>query len=214
MKIKWLGHSTFQIKSNASLVMDPYGPEIGELPKGLTADVVTISHNHYDHNFSQGVVGNPKIINQTGDFNIDGFEIKGVPTKHDNEGGNKRGNNIVYCVAAEGLKLCHLGDLGHALTEQQLQEIGKIDVLMVPVGGYYTIDAKTAVQVVNQIKPKLVLPMHYKPENSSISLPIAGVEQFNKLLGWDIVKVDELEVSQSSLPPKNREIILSKQHII
>ena len=209
MKIKWLGHSAFQIKSETSLVMDPYDPVVGKLPPELSAAVVTVSHGHMDHNYTEGVSGSPQIINQIGDFTTNGFEIKGIASYHDDESGKKRGNNIIYCISAEGMRLCHLGDLGHILTPEQLQEIGTVDILMIPVGGYYTIDANEAVQIVNQIKPRLVLPMHYKPKNSSIPFPIAGVDKFNELLGWNIVEeMNELKIDHQNLISKSNEIIL------
>jgi L-ascorbate metabolism protein UlaG (beta-lactamase superfamily) len=211
MKIKWLGQSTFQIQSNSNLVMDPYGPKVGELPLGLSADVVTVSHQHFDHNYTEGVSDNPQIIDEPGQFSIKGFEIKGIKSFHDNEDGEKRGENIIFCISAEGLNLCHMGDLGHVLTTEQIQEIGRVDILMIPVGGHYTIDATTAVQVVHQLNPKIVLPMHYKPENSTLQLPIEGVEKFNQLLGWRVEKIDELDINGSDLNSRNQEIIVFKK---
>lgn len=212
MKIKWLGHSAFQIKSKSTLVTDPYNQKIGELPQDLTADVVTVTHQHFDHNYTEGVAGNPRIINQLGEFSISGFEIKGILSYHDNENGKKRGENIIYRISTEDLNLCHLGDLGHVLTAEQIQQIGKVDILMIPVGGFYTIDAATAVQVVSQIKPSIVLPMHYKPNNSSLQLPIENVEKFNKLLGWKVVEItDEFEINSDNLSSNNQEIIIFKK---
>lgn len=209
MKIKYLGHSSFQIQSQSKLVIDPYNQQIGELPAGLTADVVTVSHQHFDHNYTEGISGSPQIIDEPGEFSIKGFEIKGVKSFHDNEGGKKRGDNIIFCISAENLTLCHMGDLGHILSPEQVQEIGKVDILMVPTGGYYTIDATEAVQVVSQIKPRIVMPMHYKPKNSSLKLPIEGVEKFNELLGWNIIEqAGEFEISKSSLDTINQKIII------
>jgi L-ascorbate metabolism protein UlaG (beta-lactamase superfamily) len=212
MKIKYLGHSSFQIISSSSvLVIDPYGPKIGELPSGLTAGVVTVSHQHFDHNYTEGVSGNPQIIDEPGQFSIKGFEIKGIKSFHDNEGGNKRGENIIFVISTDGITLCHMGDLGHILTPDQIQEIGKIDILMIPVGGFYTVDATSAVQVVDQIKPCIVIPMHYMPENSTLQLPIVGVEKFNQLLGWDVIEqAGELEINTSNLNSNNQKIVLFK----
>jgi L-ascorbate metabolism protein UlaG (beta-lactamase superfamily) len=212
MKIKYLGHSSFQIKSQSVLVLDPYDPKIGELPQGLSADVVTVSHDHFDHNYVDGVSGNPQVINDPGEFSVKGFEIKGIKSFHDNEGGKKRGENTIFRISAEGLTLCHMGDLGLLLTAEQLEEIGRVDILMIPVGGYYTIDASEAVQVVNQIKPRVVIPMHFKPEGSTLQLPIEGVEKFNELLGWETIEnIDELEINTSNLDSFDQKVVLLKK---
>jgi L-ascorbate metabolism protein UlaG (beta-lactamase superfamily) len=212
MKIKWLGQSAFQIKSNSNLVMDPYGPKVGELPSGLSADVVTVSHQHFDHNYTDGVSGNPQIIDEPGEFSIKGFEIKGVKSLHDKEGGAIRGENTIFRISSDGLTLCHLGDLGHLLTPEQIEEIGHVDILMIPVGGHYTIDANEAVQVVNQLNPKIVLPMHYKPENWPLDLPIAGVDKFTDLIGWKIIEqTDELEINESSLDSTGNVVVVFKK---
>lgn len=209
MIIKWLGHSAFEIKGTSTLITDPYNlPEVGVFPVGLTADVVTVSHEHKDHNYIEGINGEPRIINTVGEFNVGEFDIKGIATLHDKEGGTLRGNNTVFTISVEGLKICHLGDLGHILTEEQISEIEPIDVLMIPVGGTYTIDAPEAVQVVNQLNPKVILPMHYKPINSTMSLPIEGVERFNKLLGWNVVEVDELKIDRGSLDSLEHKNVL------
>lgn len=212
MKIAWLGHSSFQIKNDSVLIMDPYDPKIGELPRGLSANVVTVSHQHFDHNYTDGVSGNPQVIDGLGEFSIKGFEIKGIKSFHDNEGGKKRGENIIFRVLVEGLTICHMGDLGHILSPEQIQEIGKIDILMVPIGGFYTIDAAEAVQVVSQLKPRIVMPMHYKPKNSSLKLPIEGVEKFISLLGWGVVEqADEFEINKLNLDTQNQKIVIFKR---
>lgn len=211
MKIKYLGHSSFQISSSSILVMDPYNQKIGELPKDLTADVVTVSHQHFDHNFTEGVAGNPVVIDEPGEFSIKGFEIKGIQSFHDNEGGTQRGENIIFKINAEGITICHMGDLVHILTAEQVQAIGKVDVLMIPVGGFYTIDAPTAIQVIKQINPKIVLPMHYKPQNSALQLQIEGVEKFNNLLGWKVIEqTGELEINDTKLSSNDQKIVLFK----
>lgn len=210
MKIKWLGQSAFIIESGQTLVTDPYNEMIGKLPDNLKADVVTVTHAHRDHNFTEGVGGSPKIINQAGNFTARDFDIKGIATFHDDLVGQKRGKNIVYIIKAEGLSICHLGDLGHILTEEQLKKIGKVDILMIPVGGYFTIEPDEAVKVVNQIKPKIVLPMHYKRKGSSLNLPLKGFENFTQLLNWKVEEVDELEVTWDILDSTNQKIIIFK----
>lgn len=207
MQIRHLGHATFVIKSSTTLVADPYNAMIGKLPKGLAADVVTVSHQHGDHNYTQGVGGAPQIIDGVGEFSVGDFEIKGVATFHDTLGGKKRGENVVFVIRAEGLTLCHLGDLGHKLTAQQLEAIGAIDVLMIPVGGMATIGPAEAVEVVRQIKPKIVLPMHYKPKKL-FAFPLATVDKFTELLGWPVQEVQELEIDKSNIDSMSGQAIV------
>jgi len=208
MKIKWLGQAAFVIKNNQNLVTDPFNPLVGRLPKDLTAAAVTVSHTHLDHNYTQGVGGGPQIINQAGDFTVGDFEIKGVSTFHDNANGAKRGINIVFTIRVDGLNLCHLGDLGHVLTEAQLKEIGPVDILMIPVGGHFTIGPSETVQIINQIKPKVVLPMHYKPNGSFMPWPLANVSDFIKELGWKVQEVEELEIDSKNIDSYKNQIIV------
>lgn len=211
MKIRYLGQSAFLISNDRLVVTDPFNPMLGKLPKELRADIVTVSHQHADHNFTKGVGGNPDIIDKIGENDTESVKIKGVATFHDNEEGKKRGNNIVFIISLDGLKICHLGDLGHVLSDEQIKEIGQIDVLMVPVGGFFTIDAETADRVVEQLKPKIVLPMHYKPKGSLIPLPISGVDKFIDSLGWKVIEVDEFDISRNNLSQFKNKIILFKK---
>jgi len=210
MKIRWLGHSTFQIKSESTLVIDPHNPEAGgRLPDDLTADTVLVTHGHMDHNFTQAVGGMPEIFSQLGDFNSDEYKIKGVASYHDDTNGTQRGENIIYIISAEGLRLCHMGDLGHVLNAKEIQELGEIDILMIPVGGYYTIDADKAAQVVGQLEPKVVMPMHYKSKGSDIVYNITSAEPFCEKLGWDVQSnTEELDITSDNLPKYENKIIL------
>lgn len=208
MKITWLGHSTFKIEGEKMIVIDPHDPSFGALPDGLTADIVTVSHGHHDHNYIAGVEGSPEVIDKAGNYDFDNIKIKGLPTFHDGVQGQERGNNIVFIYEIEGLKLAHLGDLGHIFTAEQLNLIGPIDILMIPVGGVYTIDADQAIEIVGQIKPKIVLPMHYKTGNLPASIQIAPVDGFIQKLGWKVDKVRELEINQSNISSHTDSIIL------
>jgi L-ascorbate metabolism protein UlaG (beta-lactamase superfamily) len=162
-----------------------------------------------DHNFTQAVEGNPQIFSQLGDFSSKEYKIRGVASFHDHSEGHERGGNIIYRLETEGLVVCHMGDLGHVLNAKEIQELGEIDVLMIPVGGYYTIDAIEAAQVVNQLNPKIVLPMHFKPENSDIIYNISGVEPFCRSLGWEVINgLETLEVNSSNLESWKRKIVL------
>lgn len=197
MKIKYFGQSCFQITDNRGVVIvtDPYDSSLGYDMPDLNADIVTISHDHFDHNYTAGVRGKFELINKTGNFYAKDINIRGILTNHDNVGGRKRGNNIVYTFDAGGTKICHLGDLGHLLTDDQLLKIGGVNVLLIPVGGYFTIDAREASKVVDQIKPDIVIPMHYKtPE---VDLPIETVDGFIKAMGGgEMVSSNTIEINE------------------
>jgi L-ascorbate metabolism protein UlaG (beta-lactamase superfamily) len=180
VKIKYLGHAAFVITSNkgVKIITDPYTPApdltYGEITE--SADIVTVSHGHHDHNNVAAVKGNPEVVSRAGRSVVKGIELKGIASYHDDTGGKRAGNNLIVCFELDGVTVCHLGDLGHRLDDKQLKEIGRVDVLLIPVGGNYTIDAKVATEVCKQLKPKVVIPMHYKTEKG---LPgISGVEGF------------------------------------
>ena len=182
MKVKYLGHASFLVTSDSGvkIITDPYTPG-GALTYGdikEAADIVTISHGHGDHNNAATVRGNPKLVNQAGITEAKGIKFKGMATYHDEEKGKARGNNIIFCFEVDGMKVCHMGDLGHPLTAQQAAEMGQIDILFMPVGGYYTIDTKVASQIASQLAPKVLIPMHFK--TNKCGYPINGVDDFLK----------------------------------
>jgi L-ascorbate metabolism protein UlaG (beta-lactamase superfamily) len=164
MKIKWLGHAAFLITSDngTKIITDPYetseGLKYGEITD--SADIVTISHDHGDHNNAAAVKGNPQVVRDSAE--VKGINIKAIATAHDDKGGSERGKNTVFCFQVDGVRVVHLGDLGHLLTDNQVVEIGKVHVLLVPVGGDFTIDARTAQEVSEQVRTRVVIPMHYK----------------------------------------------------
>ncbi len=182
MKIKWLGHASFLITSDTGtkIITDPYAPsdrlKYGEIKE--SADIVTVSHEHGDHNNVAAVKGNPKTVRGAGTTEVKSIQFKGIPTYHDNAGGKERGNNTIFCFEVDGMRVCHLGDLGHPLNDKQVAEIGKVDVLLTPVGGYYPIDAAGATKASGRIKPRVVVPMHFK--TSKCTYPIDDIEQFLK----------------------------------
>ena len=197
MKIKWLGHSSFLITSDTGLkiITDPYFTG-GDLSYGQikeSADIVIVSHDHADHNNVAAVQGNPKVVRGT--LEVKGIRFKAIPTYHDEAGGGQRGRNTIFCFEVDGIRLCHLGDLGHRLSDSQAAELGKIDILLIPVGGFFTIDARAATEVCNRLKPKVVIPMHYK--TARCAYPITGVEEF--LRGKK--EVNRLDSSQVELKP-------------
>ncbi len=197
MKIKWLGHASFLITSDTGLkiITDPY--EVGgDLSYGQikeSADIVMVSHDHADHNNVATVQGNPKVV--IGMVEVKGIKFKAIPTYHDAAGGEQRGRNTILCFEVDGMRLCHLGDLGHQLSDNQVAELGKIDILFIPVGGFYTIGAKVATQLCDRLKPKVIIPMHYK--TAKCAYPITGVEEF--LRGKK--EVSHLDASQVEFKP-------------
>lgn len=191
MKIKWFGQSCFLVtaENGTRILMDPYQEEIGyKLPAELVAEIVTTSHDHRDHNHVQAVNGEFVHVNTLGTFFIDGIEIKGVETFHDNVSGAKRGKNTLYNFKVDGIHICHCGDLGHMLDTNTIEEIGNVDILLLPVGGAFTIDAIDAVKVMHQLNPIVTIPMHYKT---------TALAQFGDVLD----NVDHF-LSASSLPAK------------
>jgi len=211
MKIKWLGHASFLITSDtgAKIITDPYatggGLSYGEITE--SADIFTVSHEHADHNNIAAVRGQPEVVRETGIKRVKGIEFKGIASHHDETGGRQRGNNIMFCFEVDGIEICHLGDLGHQLSDKQASDLGEIDILLIPVGGYYTIDAKVATQVCNQLKPKVIIPMHFK--NNKCGFPITGVDEFLKgKEGVQKLNASEVEFKQIELPPTTQIIVL------
>jgi len=182
MRVKWLGHSCFLITSQGGLrvITDPYtvGGGINYSPIKEIADVVVVSHGHDDHSNVSAVQGKSEVVRGIGKKTAKSIQFRGVATSHDASQGQQRGTNTVFCFTIDDIKLCHLGDLGHVLSPEQVSEIGAVDILFVPVGGFFTIDASAASQVCDQLKPKVVIPMHFKTPKCAYS--IAGVEDFLK----------------------------------
>lgn len=210
MKIRWLGHASFLITAadGTKIITDPYGtyPDLRYAPIEETANIVVISHKHGDH-FGGKVKGNPKIISGSGSKKAGNIEFKGVETYHDTSKGSQRGSNTVFCFTVDGVRLCHMGDLGHELSGREVAEIGQVDVLMIPVGGFYTIDAGTASKVCDQIKPKVIIPMHYK--NEKCAFPIAGVEDFLKgKANVRKLNTSDLELKAGQLPQATEIVVL------
>jgi L-ascorbate metabolism protein UlaG (beta-lactamase superfamily) len=204
-----LGHSCFRIKgSQATVITDPFPPDLGYSLGKPTASIVTVSHQHPSHSYIEGVGGEPKKVHGPGEYEISGVLIIGVATFHDAEGGSRRGKNTVYLLEVDGVSVCHLGDLGHVLTSEQVEEIGNVDVLLLPVGGVSTIDAATAAEVIRQLEPRAVVPMHYKtPE---ISRELDPVGKFLKEMGIEQIEPQpKLSLTKSNLPLTTQVFVLS-----
>lgn len=209
MKVKWLGHSAFLLtaEDGTKIITDPYetseGLKYGDISE--SADIVTVSHEHGDHNYTKAVQGNPQVVKDS--TSIKGINIKAIKTKHDDKGGSERGDNTVFCFEIDRVRVCHLGDLGHLLTDNQVVEIGKVHVLLLPVGGHFTIDAKNATQVAEQVRARNIIPMHFK--NDKCLFPIGDVEEFleNKT---NVTKLDESEAEfkMGEMAGETRVIVL------
>lgn len=213
MNIKYLGHSAFYIRSkDAKIVTDPYDPSIGmKLPK-TEADIVTISHEHADHNFPQGLTGDPLVIDWPGEYEKKGVRITGFPTFHDKEKGKERGGNVMFRIDTEGMSILHCGDLGHALDDDTLEAIGDIDILLIPVGGFYTIDPKEASAVIKQVEPTIVIPMHYRTSahNAKVFGEVATLDDFLKTYGIDKPEtVDQLTIKKEDLGEETKVIVMN-----
>jgi len=213
MKVKWLGHACFLLTSEAGvrILTDPYTPGafgLGYRPPAETADVVTVSHEHPDHNNTAAVKGKPEVVRGAGVHRAKGVEIKGVSTSHDEASGSQRGPNTVFCFTLDGVRVCHLGDLGHDLAAGSLAEIGLVDVLLIPVGGNFTIDADLAGRVADRIAPKVVIPMHFNNERCR-DFPVAAVDDFRKKRQRvRTLDASEVEIKKDNLPAETETVVL------
>jgi L-ascorbate metabolism protein UlaG (beta-lactamase superfamily) len=214
MKIRWYGHAAFLITTDQGLriIIDPYEPGAfgGQLSYGKIkdqAEIVLTSHDHADHNYTKDIPGSPQIIKGSGSRTIKGILIKGISTYHDPSKGSERGTNTIFTMKVGDIQLCHLGDLGHPLSDKDLAEIGPVDILLIPVGGFFTIDSIEATRVAEQIKPKILIPMHFKTEKCGF--PIAPVEDF--LRGKTNIKrakASEATFDKATLPQQMEIVVL------
>jgi L-ascorbate metabolism protein UlaG (beta-lactamase superfamily) len=214
MYLQYLGHSCFKIQDKTTadgvtLVTDPFDKEIGLKAPNFEADIVTISHGHHDHDNYKSLRGNPYIISHPGEYDIKGVAVNGVDSWHDNKEGKERGGNVIYRIEIDDISISHLGDLGHILTNQQLEIVVGTDILLIPVGGKYTLDAKMAMEVISQIEPRIVIPMHYRLPGSKIT-DIDGVDKFIKEIGLKPTEEERLKISKKDLPAEDMELVVMK----
>lgn len=215
MDITYLGHSSFRLKGkNATVVTDPYALEkVGiKYPKHVAADIVTVSHGHPDHNAIHQIEGTPYVIEGPGEYEVKGVGVIGTSTFHDEEKGAKRGKNTVYRIEMDGISIVHLGDLGHTLSSEEVDALDGVDVLMVPVGGVYTIHAAAAVSVVNEIEPSIVIPMHYKRDDmvGDTFKDLTPLSVFLKEIGKeDVVAQPKLSITKDKIPEQMQVVVLS-----
>jgi L-ascorbate metabolism protein UlaG (beta-lactamase superfamily) len=198
MEIKYINHSSFVIKTkSATVVLDPFSNSTGIKFSKIPADIVTISHSHEDHSNIGAIEGSPIVFDWPGEFEYQGVAVKGISTFHDAENGAKRGKNVMFRIISEKVNVLHCGDLGHDLDEKTIEEIGPVDVLMIPVGGTYTIDAQTAAHIVKKIDPAMVIPMHFQNEglDKKTFAELEPVTDFLKLMGQSgIIPVPKLNL--------------------
>jgi len=214
MIITWQGHSCFKIQDKVgpegvTLVTDPFDKEVGLKVPNFEADIVTISHDHHDHNNADALRGTPFIVNCAGEYDFKGVLVEGIDSYHDEKKGEERGANIIYRIEIDDISVAHLGDLGDVLDNAQLEKLVGTDILLIPVGGKYTLDAKKAVEVISQIEPRIVIPMHYRTKDSKNEQKnLDDVEKFIKELGLTPTYEEKLKISKKDLPSEDMELII------
>lgn len=215
MEISWLGHSCFQLRGkNIVLITDPFtlqqGSSLGDASRlsKLNTSIVTISHNHPGHNNANGVSGNPRIVRGPGEYEINDVLITGVASYHDDKHGKEYGRNTIYMIHIDELTICHLGDLGHTLHEDQLEEVADADILFVPIGGEHSLNATQAAEVISQVEPRIVVPMHYR-STATEEIPPA-LTTFCREMGVEAINPQpKLTVTRNSLPIEMQVVVLA-----
>lgn len=213
MDIKYIGHASFLIKGKeAAVITDPFDPKmIGLKFPPISADIITISHQHQDHNCSQLVSGNPLVIVHGGEYEKQGVRITGISVFHDNKQGVERGKNVLYKIEIDDIAILHCGDLGHQLSDEVVEELGSIDILMIPVGGVYTIDAKGACEIVQHIEPSIIIPMHYNDPrlNQETLGGLSRVSDFIHAMGVvQSASEKKLTIKKETLTKETKVIVL------
>lgn len=211
MIITWLGHSCFKLQDKVgadgvTLITDPYSKETGLKLPSLEADLVTVSHDHKDHNNVSAVKGNPRIIDCAGEYDVKGIFVEGVDSFHDEAKGKERGGNVIYRMEIDDISVVHLGDLAHTLDDSELEKLVGTDILLIPVGGHFTLDAKKAVEVISQIEPRMVIPMHYR--HPDVKIELDDLEKFIKEIGVVPTYEEKLKISKKDLPAEEMELVV------
>jgi len=212
MEILWLGHSCFQLRGkNVTLITDPFSPVSQHSLGKVNASIVTISHNHPGHNFAQGVGGNPRVVRGPGEYEISDVLITGVASYHDDKRGQERGRNTIYVIHMDDIVICHLGDLGHTLQEEQLEEVADADVLLIPIGGTNTINATQAAEVISQVEPRIIIPMHYRLIGGDVSDPL---QKFCREMGIETINAQpKLLITRTNIPVETQVVILEPRRM-
>ncbi|CFX02188.1 Beta-lactamase-like [Syntrophomonas zehnderi OL-4] len=206
MLLKWLGHASFEITTGSTrIITDPFDEKLGYPLLPREAEIVTVSHQHWDHNAVNFVGGQPRVISEPGLYGVGDVLIQGYPTFHDRQKGRERGKNTIFKISAEDLNLLHLGDLGHILSQEQIKEIGPIDILLLPVGGKYTVGSDEAFEIMQLIKPQVVIPMHFMTPHLSFELD--PVERFTSKFER-VQKLPYLDIKKQDLMTEPKIIVL------
>lgn len=215
MDITFLGHASFCLRGRtASLVTDPFDPKMVGFPfPKISADIVTISHKHGDHNKAELVKNVKKVVSGPGEYEINDVSIIGISSYHDDKKGARRGKNTIYVIEMDGLRIVHLGDLGHKLSGKFIEKVGSVDVLMIPVGGEYTIDAAQATELVRTIEPKIIIPMHFKvPKlNAETFSKLSSAEPFLTQVGISVEKINKLTISSIGIEEEQKVVLLENK---
>lgn len=217
MDVTYLGHASFKLRGKtATVITDPFDPSVGFPFPAASADIVTVSHSHPDHANTFKVQGtsrrpHPFVISAPGEYEIMGISVRAIPCFHDDQQGKLRGKNLIMGLTIDGVHLVHLGDLGHSLTESQIEDIGPVDVLMVPVGGFFTIDPQAATSVVENLDPSIVIPMHYRSDKHAATFKdLSPLSDFLKQMGVESKETQEkLTVTAGNLPEETEVVILN-----
>ncbi len=214
MELTWLGHSCFRLRGKeATVITDPPAPSTGYSLGRLTADIVTVSHQHLGHSYVSGVGGNPRVVDGPGEYEIKQTLISGVQTYHDSERGNRLGRNTAYLITLDDIHICHLGDLGDKLDSHAQEALDGCDVLLIPVGGGNALNAERAAEVIAQLEPKIVIPMHYATpayKGGPDEPPLEGVERFCREMGVEPPEpVAKLNVTPATLPAVTQIVLLT-----
>lgn len=207
-EIKWLGHACFRIRAReATIVMDPVSRSLGYKVDKQRADIVTLSHEHPGHTATEIISGEYKVVHGPGEYEMNEVFITGIRTYHDNRRGEEHGRNTAYLVEVENMTICHLGDLGHPLTAEQVEALSSVDILIVPIGGGTVLDAEGASEVVGQIEPKMVIPMQYRTPYGDSDRE--GLERFLKEMAVPEVRaVDKITIRASDLRESTEVVVL------
>ena len=209
MDIIWLGHSCFLLKGKEkTIITDPCHPDLGYSLNEPDADIVTVSHSHRGHCYVEGIAGEPRQIRSPGEYEIGGTFIAGIACSHDDRKGEIRGKNTIYVIEMDGITLCHLGDLGHHLDSRLIEEIGDVGVLFLPVGEVSTVAVDTATEIIRQLEPPIVIPMHYKTEAFTGNL--SPVSKFlDTMRIKDLEAKPKLSITASLLPSGTQTVVLN-----
>lgn len=215
MNIQYYGHSCFKITTKAEgrgsedviAFIDPFDKKVGLKPPQGKADVVFVSHFHHDHNNIDALKENPVVIDAPGEYSVKSINVTGIDSFHDDKEGAERGRNTIFILDTEDIRICHLGDLGHDLDVKQLEKIGDVDILMIPIGGKYTIDFKVAAKIAKKLSPSIIIPMHYKMKDSTVD--VADEKDFCSEMGnCPKEKVNKVNLKKKDLEEKSMEIVL------